>query len=527
MIQRLETAVELHMSKTVCVFAAMVFVASSAFGAIIYSENFDSYNPGGRPPSGHGWWFSNNNTGYVGDTHSLSAPHSLASEIVDGYGVTATLTPADTVIAGSYSFAIYLEHSPSSNTIVSFNMYSDVGLCVNLWIGTSYIGDYGPDGEINTEVALDSNQWYDIEISFDHVLQTYDLIIDGDKKWTKGLIGNGQSTYSSAYYFANNAYGDKYYDNIQLSECEPGLATRSLVIDALWKTGFDEEYLIGDWMDHEATYTGMGWNTHGGTGTGDMDIIDSGTYIREGLEHVTPASTPQCFRFIKDVFVDRFLKRSLPAGGEDNGDTYMAKGLISWSFFMADDVFMESVFTLEGHDTDGSSDWLFEFWFVNDEGEGQVHDFTDGVTYTGSKYDLDQWHNVVVEFDCVSGTYSLYLDEKVIIADKQMRFAGHLASSAKWGASQNSESFIDDIAIGMEFVPDPYELRKATLKPEGAELEFYPAAIEGQLRCIMWKDDLMDTWNIGRKFRTDENYDTSWLDSALLQDWCHRPGTAG
>ena len=129
-------------------------------------------------------------------------------------------------------------------------------------MGSSYIYDYSSGSANDLGGTLTLNAWHDVEIHFDHdagAYGEYTLYLDDVNKGACSMSSTGSS--SKQYTFANNAYGNKYYDNVQLTEREPGAAMRSFVIDALWETGFDEGYLVDDWMDHEATYAPVSY-TH-------------------------------------------------------------------------------------------------------------------------------------------------------------------------------------------------------------------------------------------------------------------------
>jgi len=453
-------------------------------------EDFDSYYPGQRPDN---WTFTNTNTGYVADTRSLSSPNSL---VTDESGVSSYFNPGENPVAGTYAWSVYIEDVSYGK--MWFLLGSDDGYAINLELGTSYLRDNGPDYVVNSADKLSLNTWHNIQIVFDHGTGTYDLIIDDEPIWTHSL--DGPSNYSTSYVFANNSYGIKYYDNVSLTLPEKD----SITIMPLWIDNFDDGYYLGDWMDHVAEYAAKGWTIPAGASIGEMDIIDSATDLSPRyFGNIEPPSAQNCLRFIKDAGTERFIKHDLPI---DDGDTFITKGFISWSFYIAYDIVQPCVFILEGYDTS-----LIEFSFgYAAYGKGQVTDITQDETYTGSLFTMGRWHEAEVEFDCVERTYSLAIDDEIICTDRRMRGDNVMASAVRWGASSGNESFLDNLLIG---TVDPMEIIDIAVVSGNVELKFQPMPITDRIKCIMWADDPADTWRIARKFRTDENVIGSWTDS--------------
>ena len=495
------------MTRTAYVIIAMMLATSAAFGAVIYSENFDSYNPGDRPS---GWWFSNGNTGYIGDTQSLSAPNSLETTSA---GVTASYTTSSQP-TGTYSWSVYLDDPAAAK--VTFLMAGNMGdYSINLELSNSYFRDNGgADAEIRYDLGLALGQWYDIAIAYNYGWGTYDLIVNGVRQWTKGLDGVSASAVS--YVFANNTVGAKYYDNVLLTDIGPDTRTGPGPAGALWRCGFDTGYYSGDWLDHESEYGDLGWSISSLAWPGDMFIVDTATYIRPGLEYIAPRSGPRAFMFANDVDAYRRIQRqTMPTE-----DGFMDVGYIQWDFFIAADEQQTYEFTIIGNP---SNTPLVQFGFYHNTGAGRVLDWIDYPTYYDTNpYPLGQWHTALVKFDCPAGTYSLFIDGDTFCADKPMGgFAGDKAATYYWKAYHNNESFFDDIEVGVAIgadtepgpVPEPPTETTLKYKPAGVELTFPPGPVPGKVRCIYWTDDLSDSWKVARRFTSAENSDTTWLDA--------------
>ena len=494
---------EATMKKTmILMLAVMMLAAAPAFGAVIYSQNFDSYSPGNRPS---GWWFSNGNTGYISNAYSVSSPNSL--EILST-GVTASYTTSSQV-TGTYSWSVYLDEPTSARVI--FLMGGNMGgYSINLELSNSFFRDNGPDAEIRYDLSLALRQWEDIAVAYNYTIGTYDLIVNGEKIWTKGL--DGVSSSATSYRFTGGDMGTKYFDDIVLSDQGPQIDTSTI---PLWECGFDTGYFVGDWLDHESEYDDLGWTISTSMDSGHMFIVDASTYIRPGLENITPPSSPQCFMFANDD--DSYLQIQRPS--MPTGDGLMDVGYVQWDFFVAADEQQTYEFTLGGAP---SNTPLVQFGFYHNTGVGRVRDWMNPPTYYDENpYTLGQWHTALVMFDCPARTFSLYIDGDTFCADQPMGgYVGDKAEDYYWKSYHDNEMFLDNIKVGInpgsdtEPVPEPEPPTETTLqyKPYGVLQTFPPVTTPGKIRCIYWTDDLNDTWNVAVRFTSAENSDTTWLD---------------
>jgi hypothetical protein len=185
------------------ILVGLLLITSSA-SASFFDYNFDSDAVGSTPV---GWWTSDATKSYVSDTFSVSPSHSYRQR-----GSTIAHTEANPGDAtGTFSYEVYLT-DPTYAKIYPLMSDTTGTYRVNLALGSAYMIDYST-GAYQYSGILSLNTWHSIDVKFDAVAGTFDLVVDGVDKGVRPMAAGGNL---AGYVFGANEYGTAFYDNVRL-----------------------------------------------------------------------------------------------------------------------------------------------------------------------------------------------------------------------------------------------------------------------------------------------------------------------